>query len=456
MERQDGYYNAVVGHGLQSKDPMANYAFAGNRLVSFSECDDLYTYNGMCRKIIDTPAKEALKCGFELMDGEELLERNDDVQSRLEDIHIKEVISQALSWDRLFGGAAILMIVNDGAELIEPLAIERVKGFEKLMLFDPQDITVSKRYDDASKMDFGKPEILALQNEIGGSFFVHESRVILLDGEAISNKKRAARDGWGGKVLDTIANEVQRYDSGLSLSLTALSRLSQGILKLEGLADMLSRDGGEEIVRKRLHMIDMARHIMNTVAISSEDEYDQKNLTTSGIKDIIEQFQYSLSAVTSIPATVLFGRAPSGENSTGEADFEAYYNMVKRIQETKVKPILLRLIEIVDIVYGLKLPEAYTLKFGPLWNESAKEEAEAENIRQQAMEHRANAANTFVSMGALDAQEVRNSLKEDGCYVIDDSLDELLNSVAEESEQTPVGENIENSAEEENEIPDQP
>lgn len=441
MQREDGFYNAVIGQGLRKTDPMENYAFGLNRYVSMQEFDSIYTYNGVCRKLIDTPAKEAMKNGFELKDGEEVLEKNDDVQSILEDLRADEIISQALAWDRLFGGAVILMLVDDGMDLIEPMG-ESIRSVKKLMLFDPQDVTFSKRYDDPSRLNFGKPEMLTLQTEMGGSFMVHESRCIILTGDTISNRNRAERDGWGGKVLDAVVRDIQRYDSSLHLSLMALSRLSQGILKLDGMADLLSRDGGEEMVRRRLQLIDMARSLMNTVAISKEDEYDLKNLTTSGIKDVIEQFQYSLSAVTGIPATILFGRAPAGENATGDADFEAYYNMVRRIQKHKVKPVLSRLLEVMNSAteYGLKLPEVYTIEFCPLWNESAKESAEAENLHQQALEHRANAANTFISMGALDASEVRSQLKEDGCYPIDDSVDKILSQPVDDTEgMTDVG-----------------
>jgi len=63
----------------------------------------------------------------------------------------------------------------------------------------------------------------------------------------------------------------------------------------------------------------MARHLMNTIAIDGADEYDQKNLTVSGVKDIMNELQIALSAAADIPATVLFGRSPAGENATGHA-----------------------------------------------------------------------------------------------------------------------------------------
>ena len=205
----------------------------------------------------------------------------------------------------------------------------------------------------------------------------------------------------------------------------ALSRMSQGILKLDGLTSTLSMDGGEKMVQKRLQLLDMGRHLMNTMAVDSADDYDQKSITLTGVQTIIQEFQQALSAVTDIPATILFGRSPAGENATGEADFENYYNMVSRIQQRKLKPHLSRLLEILNACseYQLHLPAEYTIEFCPLWNASDKEQAETAKLHAEALASEANAMNTLVQMGALDATEIRSTLKENGDYSIDDSLD---------------------------------
>ena len=427
MIRQDGYANAVLGHGLKRFDPYMSYHFKPNRFMSFMECDQLFTFNGIAAKVIEAPAHEAVKNGFELKDGEEILEQNDDVQSVFEDLKTKEVFSQALSWDRLYGGCLVLMLADDGGTLEDPLNIDNLKKMEQLLVYEPQDISVfgDYYYTDPYDPRFGKIQWYSITGYNGGSFLVHESRVLKFDGGMISNRIRRSRDGWGGKLLDRIAGDLMRFDGSLSLALMALSRLSQGILKLEGLTTTLAMDGGEDMVQKRLQLIDMGRHLMNTIAVDSTDEYDQKNLTLSGIEAIIREFEQALSAVTDIPVTVLFGRSPGGENATGEADFENYYNMVSRIQQRKLKPQLLRLIEILNACseYGFNIPAEYTIKFKPLWNASEKEIAETDKLKAEAKASEANAMNTLVQIGALDATEARNTLKENGSYVIDDSLD---------------------------------
>lgn len=426
-DRFDGYFNAVLGHGMKRFDPFMHYHFKQNGFMGFQECDELYTYNGIAAKIVEAPANEAVRAGFTLKDGAEVLEQNDDVMSILEDLDATKKFATALTWDRLFGGCLILLLADDGGDLAEPLNENRLRRIERMMLYDPQDVVVNPDwYDDPYDKRFGRPQTYTVTNYYGGSFVVHESRCLRFTGLTISQRVRNLRDGWGGKVFDRISGDMMRYDGGLSLSLMALSRLSQGILKLDGLTSVLSQEGGDEQVEKRLQLIDMARHMMNTIAIDGDDDYDQKNTTLAGVKDIVESFQQALSAVTDIPSTVLFGRSPAGQNATGKADFENYYNMIARIQKHALKPQLARLIELLGKCsdYHLHLPEAYTIEFNPLWNASDKEQAETESTKAQAISSTANAMNTLIQAGALDVLEARATLKENGSFVMDDSHDE--------------------------------
>lgn len=200
---------------------------------------------------------------------------------------------------------------------------------------------------------------------------------------------------------------------------------------------MLSTEFGEKQVEKRLQLIDMARGMMNTIALDKEDEYDLKNVTLAGIKDVLDEFEIALCAAADIPATVLFGRSPQGQNSTGESDLENYYNMIERIQQRKIKPQIYRLLHLMDCCseYALNLPQDFTVDFAKLWNPSAKEQAETKQIEADARAKEAAAAAQYVSLGALDPQEVRQKLDDGDEYDLDRSIDKVMGTpVKDESD----------------------
>ena len=238
-------------------------------------------------------------------------------------------------------------------------------------------------------------------------------------------QKRRMRDGWGGKVLDELRENLLQYSAGNSLALMALSRMSQGILKLDGLTNNLENEETEKFVQARLQLIDMVRHLMNTIAIDKEDDYDLKNMSLAGVKDIVEQFETALSATSDIPITVLFGRSPDGMNSTGKADMENYYNLVRRIQERVLKPKLVRLIDLLQKAKAVTtLPAHYVLEFKPLWLPTEKEQAEVETLKAQASEHDAGAIQHLVDIGAISAEDARETVRQAGRIKVGEGVED--------------------------------
>ena len=427
----DGYVNTFLGFGMKRRDPFEStfYKRPGLDRLTDNEVDDLFTYNGIAQKIIKAPADEAVRAGFTLQDGDVDLENNDDVQSILEELNWKAVFSEALCWDRLFGGAAIFVMADDGQDITEPLNLNRVQRIEKLEVFDAPDISfIIPEQQNSYDANYGRPEMYTLTNYNGGTFTVHASRLLIFDGGLKSHRKRREHNGWGARIFDQVQDNLKRYDVGQVLSNMALNRLSQSILKLSGMATLLQNDFGEQQVQRRLQVIDMARSIMNTIALDTNDEYDLKNMSIAGVRDIIEMFENAVCAAADIPATILFGRSPDGQNATGKSDLENYYNMVGRIQERKLKPQITKLLNVVSVCseYGLTLPDSYTIHFKELWNPSELEQANAENIRAQAKEHEANTAQTYVNIHALDAMEVRDKLDKENVYDLDRSLDKVM------------------------------
>lgn len=434
--RNDGYYNAVIGHGLRGRDPFASYNFGSridNPMIDWREADGLYTNNGLAQRIIDIPAEDAVRGKFEVeFQGENEHEEEKKICSILEDLAYNREMTTALSWDRLFGGSAMLILADDGGTLSEPLNMDRLRRVEKLAVYSAEDVTFSSAmiYDNPADPNYGRPEWYNVIGEWGNAFTVHESRLLLFYGGRISNYRRRMRNGWGGSVFEAIRQEMKHYSGGRDYAFMALGRLSQGILKLANMADLLMNDEGEKAVRMRLELIDMARHMMNTIAIDSTDDYDQKNMTLSGIREILEQYQFAICAATGIPATKLFGRSPAGQNATGESDLENYYNMVAAYQRNTLREPLMRLIDIISRCsdYDVSLPDKWTVEFKSLWNESEKEKAEVKKLEAEAKAKRADAIKILADAQLLDQMEARATLEKDDDYIIDRSLDNEISA----------------------------
>ena len=135
-----------------------------------------------------------------------------------------------------------------------------------------------------------------------------------------------------------------------------------------------------------------------------------------------------LSAVTGIPQTKLFGRSPAGENATGEGDMENYYGFIGNIQELNLKKNIKTVIDIILNAgkYKKKFDEIpdYKLEFKPLWNMDEKQQAETDKVRADTEYVKAQTAQIYVDMQAIDAEEVRKRLSEDGEFTVNDIISE--------------------------------
>jgi phage-related protein (TIGR01555 family) len=423
QSRTDGWMNVLNGYGT-SKDQRSYNKIGRTTFVTQQQAEDMFIENGTFRKICTAPSDEATRVKFCLKDGEQELDISDDIQSIYEDLQGELQMSKALSFDRCGGGSVIFANAVDGQELTDPLSIEKVRDVEEIKVYSALEVSPFDWYTDLNDKKYGKVKTYNINDgQTGSSFTVHETRLIIMDGGILSNTERRRRNGWGAMELESIQANLGNYDEANSLAMMLLSRLSQGVLRVDGLMSQLQMTDGETNVRKYINMIDLTRHIMNTVAIDAKDDYDMKNVSVSGVSDIIDKMQNSLAAVTGIPVTILFGRSPGGQNATGDADFESYYSMVERIQRRKLKPALSKLVQIIAMAHGIKLPDKFTIEFEPLSIPTKKEKAEAKNLEAQAKAHEADAAKTYHDIGSLDSIEIRDTLEEHSDYKIDRTLD---------------------------------
>lgn len=444
--REDGYVNLLNKYGTKQDNSEA-YKFEREPVIPDMQLTGLYEGNGLFSKIIDTPAEEALKHGFDLnLKSDEL---NAFVEDALDDLEWEERAATAIKWARLYGGALIVMLIDDGRGLEEPVDWEHIRSIDELRVYERS--IVQPDYDSLYQQDyggkgvgnrvskFGQPEYYYVSS-IYGSFKVHESRCLVFrNGVLPEQTSNATYLFWGMPEYVRIRRALRETVTAHTDSVKLLERSVQAIYSMKGLASLLTTDDGENQVLKRLQLVDTSRGLLNSIAIDSEGEqYDFKTFQFSGVKDVIDATCNMLSALTNIPQTILFGRSPAGMNATGDSDFESYYNFVEKIQRLMLKRNLRTLLDVVfraGIASGDVAEEPdYKLEFKPLWSLSDTEQAAVDQTKAQTALVKAQTAQAYVDMQALDPTEVRRRLASDEEFDVEDIIseddeDDLLQSL---------------------------
>ena len=417
--RYDGYINMLNKYGT-ARDSSSHYVFQADAVTVDSQLTEAYEGNGIFAKIIDRPSEEAVKKGFDLgIKDRDTLEYLDD---KLDDLNWEHHASQALKWTRLYGGALMVMVINDGRNIWDPVDWEHVRSIDELKVYERPLVT-----PDYHTTKYGEPQYYTISS-ITGTFRVHRSRCLVFrNGILPENSMNTQYRFWGLPEYYRIKRNLQETYTAHGNGVKLLDRCVQAIYKMRGLSNMLLTDEGENQVLKRLRAIDMARGIINTMIIDADGEdYDYKQMSMSGVREIIDSTCNMLSAVTNIPQTILFGRSPAGMNSTGESDMENYYSMVENMQGMNLKAngrILVDLIFREGVVTGrLQDRPEYRLKFEKLWSLSEKEQAELDKMKADTELVKAQTAQIYVELQVLQPDEVRAGLSKDGTFYVEDLL----------------------------------
>lgn len=429
----DGYYNMLNKYGTR-QDNQTAYDYLSDPFVDDMTLVKMYEGNGLFSTVIDRPAEEATKHGYDIDFGKE--EISDYIYERMDDIGFEEQFTTAIKWARLYGGAIGVLIVNDGKGLEEPLDVNSVTSIEEIRVFERSLVQPDYQtmYSPANGIRpntvYREPEFFDVFS-IYGTFKVHRSRCLVFrNGRLPEQATNENYRYWGIpeyiRVREAIRECVTSHRYGVQL----LEKSSQAVYSMKNLANYLSTDAGENQIIKRLQIIDMARSMMNTIAIDADGEmYDFKTMTMAGAKDLIDTTCNMLSAVTHIPQTILFGRSPAGENATGESDMENYYNMVENIQKQNMKRNSRLVIDLI-IKQGIhdgdieKAPK-YKVSFAKLWSMSDSEQASVEQTKAQTELTKAQAVQIYSDLQAVDPTEIRDSISdnEDLGISVDKSAD---------------------------------
>lgn len=421
--RQDGYANLLNGLGVPGLDRTAGtfhtshwrggFSSLWRRRFSHYELTDYYLTVGLASKIIDRPADDCFARGVEIEEDED-----DLMCDEYDRLAVYTRMADAIRWARLYGGSALLLVVQDGGDFIDPLNLDNIDIVQEIRVFDITCIQgTNKFYTNAADPNtYGKMEFYEIKPPEGSAFEVHETRLIPVGGEAMPPRIVSFnRLYWVGKsVLEYCMPDIDRYLQGLDWSLRLIERKQQAVYQMAGLGEMMA-NGDDGLVVKRINMVDQVRGNLNSVIVDKDDEYNVQSPSIDGVQAMLDEYQTALCASSKLPNTLLFGKSTRGLNQTGAGDLEAYYGEVGRIQRVQAMPAMEKLTSILWLQRALKssVPDDWHIEFNPLWLPTAAEQAQTDFNEQQAQTQKVNNIVTLMTNQILAPEEARKVVVEE-------------------------------------------
>lgn len=380
--------------------------------LSQAELTALYRDNWMARKAIDIPVKDMTREG-------RAWEAKDDQITAFEGeakrVGLYPKLARAMRLARLYGGAGLILGVDDGQYPTEPLDYARVKkgGLKYIYVFHRYQVSTGELIDDPTDAYCGEPSWYELPNRANApAVKVHPSRVVKFIGKELPDNDLSS-EPWGDSNLQAINETI--VAAGLTWQGIAdlVMEAKVDIYKIDGLTQKVSDKAYRDRLVERVRLSMRTKSINNALIVDKNEEYEQKQVHFAGLVDILDKYVQLVAGAADIPVTRFLGEAPSGLNSTGESDIRNYYDGIAGDQEELLNPAY----DVVDpIIWQSALgtiPTDVYYTHSPLWQLSEKEISE--NRERDAKTADTYAKNGLVPKDALRVA-VQNQLVEEGTY----------------------------------------
>lgn len=331
---------------------------------------ELYVEIGLVQTIVDVPVDDALRGGLEIKSKQLDEEQIEELQVSLDRDDDLATAGQAAKWNRLFGGAGILILTDQDPE--EPLELSAI-GPDDTLEFRAVDMW--ELFWDKQNTEGYNPAIQSedfdYYNYYGEQ--VHKSRVMRLTGLTAPSFIRPRLRGWGFSVVEALVRSMNQYLKATDLGFEVLDEFKVDVYKVKNLVNSLMSPIGAEAIKRRVQLANYQKNYQNAVVMDSEDDWDHKQLSFTGLAEAMAGIRMQVASDMRMPLTKLFGISASGFNS-GEDDIEVYNAMVESQVRNKLKYHLLRICEIkCQKLFGY-IPDDLQIAFKPLRVMSAEQE----------------------------------------------------------------------------------
>ena len=445
----------VVNNGLADAlnipcDPMGNpqdptllsKIFSGNAydLITYRWVALTNAYNknsflqtAVNQKVEDAFSNDGLIIDTKTLDTDEL----ETLRKTMDEEGDIEAIMDCIRWGRLYGGGCLIANTDQDPSL--PLDAKQLKGRKLKFLatnrWQCSPLGISP--DVAPKFAFTDTmqEGLVSQDYVHYYQEIDKSRVKTFTGINAPYLTKNILQGWNASIFEGILEPIQNLLGGFNVTLELLSEAKIDVFKIADLASTLLSPDGERQIRKRLSIATANKNYKSSLAMDSNDDYQQKQINFGGIPQLLEQLMYIFCGYLRYPVSKLFGKGSSGFSS-GEDDLENYNGTVNSEVRIPARQLITWVVNLrCQQLFGRELPD-FRPKWKPLREMSEKDQAEINSKRLAdyivLLEHQ-----------VMTPKQVAQKLTED-TYIL--FSEEEINKISDEFEpdmETSVKEDIE-------------
>jgi phage-related protein (TIGR01555 family) len=340
-----------------------------------------YNKNSFLQTAVNQMVEDAFRNDGLIIDSKTLsTDELEKLRTTMKDEGDIDEIIDCIRWGRLYGGG--VLIANTEQDYSLPLDEKQLKGKKLKFLATnrwqclPNGVSPYIAESFVLTDSLNQSSIESLKHGAN----VDASRVAIFTGRKSPYMTSAILQGWNASIFEGILEPINNLLGAFNVTLELLSEAKIDIFKIAGLSNLLMSPEGERQVRKRIQIATENKNYKGSLAMDSEDEYEQKQISFGGIPDLLNQMMYIFAGYLRYPVSKLFGKGSSGFSS-GDDDIENYNGNVDSDIRTPAKKLIKWVVDLRCLqLFGRTLPD-FEVKWKPLKVLSEKEQAEINSRR---------------------------------------------------------------------------
>ena len=376
-------------------------------MITFQRMSITNIYHGswIFRRIVDKVAQDMWRAGISIEGGTdpEQLKR---VYKRL--ARLRSELIWATQQARLYGGAASLIMVDDGTDSLEkPLNIRNIKKGASIQLWSTDRwyglSTSSELVTNYKSRDFNTPKYYTFYideaTKSGTSTLkVHHSRVLRYVNRKSVRLINTKLNGWGISELEHIFQDLMIHENAKNSAGSLVEKALLEIVYVDGMRGMMQgistgSSAQQAALAGQLALLQNFR-TNNLVLMDKANEYQQFAHNFSGLSELLETQRDIMAGASEMPKVLLYGDTKGGLTSDSPAEMEFYAGTISGKQDDMLRPVLDKLLPILFAVEGIEIPKDLDYDFESIAGSSQSQKLEL-------LQGTINAVNSLVDNGTM-------------------------------------------------------
>lgn len=418
----DSFFNLLTGFGTE-KDRVTQNEVGFQAFEDQARLEELYRTDHYAAKIVDSLPNDSVRQGFVVGEGGEF-------DGEIERLGIVQKLCKTDRWARLYGGAALILGIEDGQDPDMPVDPKKVTGISFAYVADRWSLTKIDQQNDPKKPGFGMPERYrvtlrdmsfhggveqtgmgetmvdpgeAEYESSGYGSVVHVSRMVRMYGVELPTTIRAQQEFWGDSVL----HRARKSLSNLSVTENAigntLQMFTQAIFRKKGLAAKVRSKKGRDELLSLFSIMNMSQSMLGMMIVDADGEdFERRSTNVTGMAELYDRLAQSAQSAAHQPASRFFGIIPGGLSTNDDAGERWWNDEVKAHQRLVYVPALQYIATLLQIASGGG-DDPVVVEPNPLTQPTEQEKAQTQKTK-------AETAAILIDRGVVGPEDVDEDL----------------------------------------------